>query len=157
MSPSAYVKSICTAIGPFHPGFQARVNGLRVAFSQAATAAQAKGDFQGFFSAVASDTSGVITRLKAAGAPNVTNGKAVASRLVSAFTQLRDALSHAAKQASGLPTTSLAAFRVAAGTVANDVGSSANRLDSSVSGLKSPELDKVQASEPACKSLTASG
>ncbi|MGI8903883.1 MAG: hypothetical protein ACR2IP_09565 [Solirubrobacteraceae bacterium] len=153
VSPGAYVKSFCTAIGPFQRGFQDRESALKVSLSQASTAAQSKSVFQGFLAALASDTSHVVTRLKAAGTPKVASGKMIASGIVNAFAKLQGALSRAASQARSLPTTSLAAFKAAAQPVAAGVGSSTTGLTTS---LSAPELAKVEASEPACQ-LSSSG
>lgn len=148
VSARAYMKSVCTAVGPFQQGFQARESTLRVSLSQASTAAQGKSGFQGFLAALASDTRHVVTRLKAAGTPKVANGQMLASDLVNAFTRLKDALSRGASQASSLPTTSLAAFKAAAQTVASGIGASTSGISTS---LSAPALVKAGTSEPACR------
>ncbi len=154
VSAGAYVKSICTAILPFQQSFQARAAALHLT---APNAAQDKSEFQGFLTGVASDTEHVVTRLRAAGTPNVANGKVIGPGIVNAFSQLGGALSNAASQASSLPTSSLAAFKTAAQPVARGISASSNAITSGLAPLKSPALVKTQQSEPACRSLTTSG
>lgn len=151
VSPAAYVKSICSAIGPFEKDVQSRSSALNL--SSLTSAAQGKSALHNFLNAVVSDTDAAVSKLKAAGTPNVKNGKAISTGIVSAFTQLRTALAGAASQASSLPTGSPAAFKTAAEKLGTDVRSSMSSIGASLGNLKSADLEKAAAKEPACKSL----
>ena len=93
VTPAAYVKSICQAVGPFEKDVQSRSSALNLGAIK--NPAQGKTALQGFLTAVASDTDQAVSKLKAAGSPDVKNGKQISTAIVSAFTQLRGALSQA--------------------------------------------------------------
>src|SRR5512142_1260054 len=113
VSAGAYVKSICQAVGPFEKDVQSRSAQISN-LSAGTSAAQGKKALQDFLSAVVADTDTAINKLKAAGTPNVKNGKQIEAAIVSAFTQLKTALSAANKSAASLPTASPQAFKTAA-------------------------------------------
>ena len=152
-SPAAYVKSICQAVGPFEKDVQSRSSALDL--SKITGAADGKKALQGFLSAIASDTDAAVSKLKAAGSPNVSNGKKISAAIVGAFTQLKSALSQAATQAGSLPITSPTAFKTAAQALGTSVQSSMSTIGSSLGGLKSAELEKAAKSESSCQNLGA--
>jgi len=151
VSASAYVKSICQSVGPFEKDVQARSNALNL--SSVTSPAQGKQALQGFLGAIASDTNQAVDKLKAAGTPNVSNGKQISTAIVGAFTQLHTALSNAVTSADALPTDSAQSFRTAAVNLGTTVRNSMNGIGSSLSGLKSPALETAAKKEPACQTL----
>jgi hypothetical protein len=154
VSAAAYVKSVCSVIGPYEKSVQNRSNQLNLASIK--SAAQGKTALQSFLDEVASDTSHAVTQLKAAGVPDVSNGKAIATGIVDAFTQVKTALTSAASRAGSLPTASPQEFKTAASALGSGVQSSMNTIGSSLGSLKSPTLEAAAAKEPACKSLASS-
>jgi hypothetical protein len=154
VSPATYVKSICQAIGPFEKTVQSRSSALQH-LSGLKSPAQGKQALQGFLSAVVSDTDKALTKLKAAGTPNVSNGKQVSKAIVSAFAQLKGALQKAASAAGSLPTTSPTAFSHAAQQLGSSVQSSLGGIGSSLSSLKSSDLENAAKKEPACQTLSS--
>jgi hypothetical protein len=153
VSAAAYVKSICEAVGPFEKDVQSKSNALDLAGIK--SAADGKTALQGFLTSVAADTDQAVNKLKAAGQPNVANGKAISNAIVDAFTKLKSGLSQAATQAGSLPTDSPAAFKTAAQALGTSVRTSMGSIGSSLTGLKSADLEKAAKSEPACTSLGA--
>jgi hypothetical protein len=153
VTPASYVKSICQAIGPFAKDVGSRASALN--FSTTKSPAEIKKALQGFLSAAAADSDGAVNKLKAADVPNVTNGKTISDTIVKTFTQLKTAFSQLASQAAALPTGSPAAFKTAAEALGTSVRTSMSGIGSSLSGLKSAELEKAAKSEPACTSLGA--
>jgi hypothetical protein len=151
VTAGAYVKAVCNAVGPFEKDVAARSGALNPTTIK--SPAQGKTALQGFLSAVSHDTDKALAQLKAAGAPDVTNGKKIETAIVGAFTQLDTAMKTAATNANSLPTTSPTAFQSAATTLGTTVRNSMNGIGSSLSGLKSSELEKAAAKEPACKTL----
>jgi ABC-type transporter Mla subunit MlaD len=152
-SPAAYVKSICQAIGPFEKTVQQRSSQLNL--SNIKSAADGKKALQGFLNQVATDTDKAVTKLRAAGTPDVNNGKQVSTAIVGAFTQLKSALQKAATQAGTLPTTSATAFQSAAQSLGSAVQASMSGIGGSLSNLKSPDLEAAAKKEPACTNLRA--
>lgn len=151
VSPSAFMSSLCSTVGPFEKDVQARTSALNL--SSLTNAAQGKKALQDFLSAVVADTDKAVSQLKAAGIPKVTNGSQISAQLVKAFTALKTTLAAAASKAGSLPTSSPAAFKAAAQSLGTSVQTSMSSIGSSLNGLKSPELEKAAAKEPACKTL----
>jgi hypothetical protein len=153
VAPAAYVKSVCNAVAPFEKDVVSRSSALDQSTLSNATAG--KKALQAFLNAVAADTGHALDQLKAAGTPNVKNGKAISNAIVSAFTQLKATMNRAVTQSNSLPTDSPTAFKTAANQLGANVRNSMSSIGASLtsSALKSPELEKAAAKEPACKSL----
>lgn len=149
-----YMKSVCTAVSSFEQDVRTRSSALKTS-TIAKSPAQGKVIFQDFLSAVADDSRTALTRLKAAGTPGVTDGNKIEAAFISVFSRLEDAMNHAAASASALPTTSGTAFQSGANSLIASFESTMTGLGSSLSGLKSPALDKAAAKEPACSSLSS--
>lgn len=153
MTPAAYVKAICSAVGPFEKDVQAKSSALDL--SSIKSAAEGKTALQGFLKAIAADSTKAVNQLKAAGNPDVTNGKAIQAAIVGAFAKLDSAMHQAASSADNLPTGSAAAFRTAANALGKTVSTSMNGIGGSLNGLKSQALEKAAAADPTCKSIGA--
>jgi hypothetical protein len=145
------VKSVCNAVGPFEKDINTRTSALQTNPSK--TPAQGKTELQGFLSAVASDTDKALSQLKAAGTPSVSNGTKIETAIVKAFTQLDSAMKQAATTANSLSTTSVSAFQSGATSLGTTVKNSMSGIGSSLTGLKSPALEKAAAKEPACATI----
>jgi hypothetical protein len=152
VSAGSYVKAVCTAVRGWAQDIQTKSGALNV--TSISDTKQGKTAIEGFFNSAVSDTGSVVSQLKAAGTPNVSNGKQISSALVSSFSQIENALGTGKTAAAALPTASPAAFRAAGQTLANDVRQSLSGIGAGLSGLKSAELEKAAKSEPACKPLT---
>ena len=153
VSAGAYVKSICQAIGPFEKDVQSRSSALDL--SSITSPAQGKKALQDFLSAIVADTEKAVNQLKAAGAPDVNNGKQISGAIVNAFTEVKTALNQAKTQAGSLPTTSPAAFKAAAQTIGTGIRTSMSNIGNSLSNLKSTDLENAAKKEAACTSLGA--
>ena len=151
VSAADYVKAICTAVGPFEKDVAARSNKLNTA--KLTSAAQGKKAVQDFLTAVSTDTDQALTKLQAAGTPDVTNGKTISTTIVAAFKQLQTAIGTALTQAKNLSTTSPEAFQKGATALGGTVQSSLSGISTSLGKLKSADLEKAAAKEPACTSL----
>jgi hypothetical protein len=153
VSAGSYVKSVCTAVRSWANDIAARSSALNVA--SITNAAQGKTAIQAFFTAAVADTNTVVSKLKSAGMPNVTNGKQISGALVSSFGQIETALSSGKTQADALPTNDPQAFKTAGQTLANGVRASLANIGTSLNGLKSPELQAAAKKEPACSTVGA--
>jgi hypothetical protein len=153
VAPTAYVKSVCTAVGPFEKDVVSRSSALDLTTINNAT--QGKSALQSFLNAVATDTDKALAQLKSAGMPDVKNGKAIAGAIVNAFSQLNRTMTQAVKQAAALPTDSPTAFKAAAQKLGGTVRSSMTNIGTNLqsSTLKSPSLEQAAAKESSCKSL----
>jgi hypothetical protein len=145
----SYVKSVCSAISPLERDVVTRSSALNN--TTATDATQAKKTLQGFLQAVEADSQHALSRIRSAGTPDISGGNAVATTIVKAFTELRDAMRIAITKSNSLPTDSAASFKTAAQALGSSVKGSLNNIDAS--GLSNHELEKAAANEPACKSL----
>jgi hypothetical protein len=150
VSTAAYVKTVCSAISPLERDVVTRTQAL--SGSTAGSAAQAKKTLQGFLTAVSKDADQAVSRISSAGVPDISGGKGVATEIVKAFTQLRDAMHAAATKAGSLPTNSASAYKTAAAALNTNVRASLNNIDAS--GLSNPDIEQAAAKEPVCKSLS---
>lgn len=151
VSAGNYVSAVCSAISPLEKDVVTRSSALNN--TNSTNAAQAKKTLQDFLTAVAHDSDQALTKIKSAGTPDISNGKAVASTIVGAFTELRDAMRSAETKSNSLPTDSPSSFKSAAQALGNTVKGSLNGIDSS--GLTNSDLEKAAAKAPACKSLSS--
>jgi hypothetical protein len=151
VSAKSYVKSVCAAISPLERDVTTRSSALNN--TTASDATEAKRTLQGFLDAVEQDSEHALSGVRSAGTPDIAGGKTVASAIVKAFTEVRDAMRAAAAKSNSLPTRSAASFKTAAQALGASVKGSLNRVD--VSGLSNPDLESAAASEPACKSLNS--
>jgi hypothetical protein len=152
VSASAYVKSVCSAISPLERDVITRTQAL--SGSTAASAVEAKKTLEGFLAAVSKDADQAVSRISSAGIPDISGGKGVATEIVKAFTQLRDAMHAAATKAGSLPTNSATAYKTAAQALNANVRASLNNIDAS--GLSNPDIEQAAAKQPVCKSLSTS-
>jgi hypothetical protein len=148
---TTYVKTVCSAISPLERDVITRTQAL--SGSTAASADQAKKTLEGFLAAVSGDADQAVSKISSAGTPDISNGKAVASEIVKAFTQLRDAMHAAAGKAKTLPTNSASAYKTAAQALNANVRASLNDIDAS--GLSNPDIEAAAAKVPVCKSLSS--
>jgi hypothetical protein len=153
VSPSAYVSSVCRAVGPLESDIRSREGQLAATLGSIKSASRGKAVLQGFLQAFASDTDGVLSKLRSAGTPNVPNGRKISEAMVSVFQRLDTAVKSASRQAGSLPTSSSSAFRAAAARLGTSVQTSVSGIGSSLADLKSPQLEKAAANSPACKSI----
>jgi hypothetical protein len=154
VTASAYVKAICSAIGPFEKDVQNRSNALNLA--SITNVSQGKNALVGFLNAMVADTDNTVTQLKAAGTPDIKSGQQISNSVVTAFSQLKAALARAATQAKKLPTKSPTAFQAAATGLGNTVKTSIGAIGTSLNALQNPDLEKAAATDPTCKSLASS-
>jgi hypothetical protein len=148
---ATYVKTVCSAISPLEHDVITRTQAL--SGSTAASAAQAKKTLEGFLGAVSKDADQAVARISSAGTPDISGGQSVATEIVKAFTQLRDAMHAAAAKASSLPTDSASSYKTAAQALNANVRASLNNIDAS--GLSNPDIEQAAAKEPVCKSLSS--
>jgi hypothetical protein len=152
VSAGTYVKAICTAVGPFEKDVAARSNALNSA--KLTSPAQGKTAVQSFLTAVSADTDKALSRLQAAGTPNVDNGKKISTTIVGAFKDLRQAIGSASHQAKSLSSTSPQAFKDGANALGGTVRSSLSGISNSLGKLQSADLAKAAAKEPSCTALS---
>lgn len=151
VSAGTYVKSVCSAISPLERDVVTRSSALNS--STATNASEAKRTLQGFLNAIEQDSEHAVSRIRAAGTPDISGGKTVSGAIVRTFSELRDAMKSAVTKSHALPTNSASSFNSAAQALTTSVRGSLNNIDAS--GLTNPALEKAASKEPACKSLNS--
>jgi hypothetical protein len=151
VTATAYVTAVCGTVGPFEQQLTSRSKAFNP--SDIKTPAEGRAVLKTFLSGVAADTDKALSRLKAAGTPEVTGGAHIYSQIVSAFTSLDTTMKQAAGDAAKLPTTTNAAFKTAATSLVSTVRGSLKTIGPSLRGLKSAALIKAARKSPACVKL----
>ena len=155
VSSSAYIKSVCTAIGGFLHSVKARQSQLNPATLTHATPVQGKQLIVGVVSGFASDVAKLVSQIKAAGVPDVNNGQQISTAIQTALTRVQSSVATFQTQVNQLPTSSPTAFSAGAKSVATALQQSLSGITSSLSGLSSPQLQQAASKEPACQTLSS--
>lgn len=151
VSVAKYVKSVCSAISPLEQDVVSRSQALNS--STSASAGQAKETLQGFLTAIETDSNRALSQIRSAGVPDISHGGTVANSIVTAFTQLRDAMHSASTKAKALPTGSADSYKTAAQALNTGVKNSLANIDPT--GFRDPDIEKEAGKQPVCKSLNA--
>jgi hypothetical protein len=152
VSAGTYVKSLCQAVVLFKQDVQTRTQRLR-SLPKGTSMSNGKKALEGFLSGAVADADAALTKLNAAGTPNVKNGEAAQRTIVGAFTRLKGALAKARAAAASLSTTNAQAFQTGTEKLALAITSSVNQVSPSLSNFQSAELEAAAAKEPACRSI----
>jgi hypothetical protein len=152
VSPTAYVKSICTALDNWKQQIQAAGRSLQSSGIATASPATAKTQYEGFVTTLVSSTRNTTSALKAAGSPAVKDGGTIAGGLSGAFQRGSQGLAVARSRAAAIPTTSAAAFESAATGVTSQIRSALQNI-ATITPRSSPQLRAAAAKEPSCRAL----
>lgn len=152
VKPSAYAKSMCTALGNWKNTIQSA--GVALQSSGAATAARpvAKADYQRFVASLVTATRRAAGDLRSAGVPAVSGGKQLSSHLNQAFDTATRRLNQAETQAKAIKTDSVASFQLGASSVTSEIRSALETIAGVAPG-RSTQLRQAAAKEPACQAL----
>jgi hypothetical protein len=150
--PSAYVRSICTALGSWKNTIQSAGLALQSSGAAGASRAVAKEDYQKFVGALLTATTRATGALRSAGTPAVSHGRQLAGSLTGAFAVASRRLPTANAQARSIPTDTASTFALAAGSVTTEIKSALQGLVSVTPG-RSPQLRSAAAKQPACQVL----
>lgn len=152
IKPAAYVRSMCSALGNWKTDVQNAGVQLQGSGATGASRDVAKRDYQRFVAALLTATRRAATALQSAGAPDVKNGKQIASSLSGAFTTASSRLAQANTQATKIPTTSATTFQLGASSVTAQIRSALQGI-AGVSPSQSAPLRSAAAKEPSCQVL----
>jgi hypothetical protein len=151
VSATAYVTALCQAVAPFEKDVASRSSAL--SNTSALTASAGRTELVSYLDALAKDSARAVTKLKAAGTPQVTDGATFAKELLSTFTRLDTAMDRARTLAGQLSTSSPAAFKTGATQISTAVEASLGSLGSGLSTKNSKALNQAAAKVSACHTL----
>lgn len=154
VSPSAYVSHVCTYVGSWQHYIQSGSAELQRKLATAPDAAAAKQDLQTLVAGWVASSETVVRNLRAAGVPDVKEGKAIATALVLTFASAAEDLRSLDGQVKGLPTEGTR-LRDAMTHLSSSLESSLGKVGTGLQGLRSEELRSAAAQSAACQSLGA--
>ena len=152
VTPTAYVHSMCAALGNWKNDIQKAGSTLQASGAGNASRPIAKQDYQHFVSALLTATQRATGALKSAGEPAVTGGKQIADGLTNAFDGASHRLAQANTQAAAISTASASTFQLAASAVTTEIRSALQGI-ASVKPSQSQELRTAAAKDPSCQVL----
>jgi len=152
VTPAAYVKSICGALGGWKSDVQNAGSKLQASGAGTATPPTAKRYYVEFVAALHDATQRATARLRAAGTPDVSSGKALAGDLTDAFARGTTGLAKAEAQARAIPTANSTVFEAAAGAVTSEIRTALQGI-ATISPRNSAALRSAAGKEPACQAL----
>jgi hypothetical protein len=152
VSPAAYVKSVCVALGSWKNTIQSAAVALQSSGASSASRQVAKEDYQRFIAALVIATRRATGALRAAGAPSVTKGADIAARLTRAFDSATRGLVRASAQAKQIRTDSPTAFQLGASAVNAELRSALQQIGRVTPG-QDRALRSAAAKQPACQLL----
>ncbi len=152
VKPSAYVKSLCTALGNWKNTIQSAGVALQSSGAAAAARPIAKADYQRFVTALVTATRKADGAVKSAGVPDVSGGKALANKLSGAFDTATQRLSQAEAHAKAISTDSAASFQAGASAVTAEIKAALGAIAAVAPG-RSAQLRQAAAKEPSCQAL----
>lgn len=152
VKPSAYVHSMCSALGNWKNDVQRAGTKLQTTGAANAARTVAKQDYRRFVAALLTATQHAATALQSAGTPDVKNGKQIASSLAGAFGAASRRLAQANTQAATIPTGSATSFQLGASSVTAQIRSALQGI-AGVSPSQSAPLRAAALKEPACQVL----
>src|SRR5579875_545324 len=155
-APSAYVSQVCTAIGGLLRTVQTDAAALSSEVHRSRGTAERKAALSHLLSSALQAADQAVSGLKAAGVPDVAEGRQISRRLVGAFEEVRSVLINDQRRASLLNTGSARAFGEESRQLGRDLENSLSSVGGSLSQLHSAKLDQAAASSPACQALVGS-
>jgi hypothetical protein len=152
VTPTAYVHSMCAALGNWKTDIQKAGSTLQSSGAGSASRPVAKHDYQRFVSALLSATQRATGALKSAGKPSVSGGRQIADSLATAFDGASRRLAQANTQAGKISTTSASTFQLAASAVTTEIKDALQGI-ASVKPSQSQDLRTAASKDPTCKVL----
>lgn len=153
--PTAYVKSVCVALGNWRNTIQSAGVALQSSGATTASRPVAKEDYQRFVASLVTATRHAASALDGAGSPSVAGGQQIAARLTQAFDRATSGLERANNQVGRIPTDSTTDFQRGASAVSSEIKAALEQIAGVTPG-ENAQLRVAAAKEPSCQ-LLASG
>ena len=156
MEAGAWAQRVCSSVSDWAAYATKRADGIEKLIDPS-NLKQARAVLSKFLDDMVAQTDRMVTRIDAAGTPDVKNGPQIRQRLRVLLLKARGLLADARRTAAGVSTTDAKAFAKSATAVGDAIDKSFTALGSSFDQLDkefpSPALDKAVAAAPACKKL----
>jgi len=150
-APEAWAGEVCTALTPW----RSRINDLTVQAQQqmnvARTADQAKTGLVGLLSGAESASEEARGKIVAAGVPDASNGRQVATEFADALRRTRDAYANAKGSVTALPTADAKGFYAEVQKAFGQLETEYKAASVDPTKVNSAELKKAFDAVPACR------
>jgi hypothetical protein len=157
VTPEAYAGSVCSAVELWRERLEEGSTILQQRMNVAKSLRKVRTDLVRFFDGAIGQTDAMVEEVRAAGAPDLDEGDAIAADLVQRLERFRPLLVAARRSALGLPLGDEEKFTIGAQSLAIPFGQEVARLTGSLGEIEqrygAPELAEAAAAEPACASL----
>jgi hypothetical protein len=152
VTPQAYTSTVCSALKTYVNDLQGFSTSVSTAVGANSSPENAKAQLQKFVGDLLTSTDTLISQIKGAGTPDVTNGAQVTTTLVSAFEQTKTGIESLRSEIDNLPTD-LQGFTTGAQAISTAMTNVFNSAGNSLGTLQVPELQAAANANPTCKSL----
>ena len=152
VTPTAYVHSMCKALGTWKTDVQAAGNKLQASGARTASRPVARRDYQEFVSALLTATQRATGGLRSAGVPAIDGGKRIASDLSGAFDKASRKLAQANTQAGQISTSSASTFQLGVSAVSSEIRAALQGI-AAVQPSQSSALRAAAVKDSACQVL----
>lgn len=156
-APAAYVSQVCTSISNLLQTTMADEKQLAATAAHASSPTDVKAAVQRLVAGALTAAEQTVSELKAAGVPDVANGKQISTRLIAAFEKAVTLYKQASQKAAALPTNSPEAFSKEDHQLGSFLENSAGSIGSSLGQIQSRQLGEAAAKSPACQALDRLG
>lgn len=154
VTPAAYVKSICKALGTWKSDVQTAGQQLQASGAGSASPTTAKRYYVQFVHSLRTATQKAASALSNAGTPAVKGGTNIANGLTDAFNRGTNGLAKAESEAQAIRTTNATIFDTTAGQVTTQIRTALQGI-ASVTPRNSAALKSAASKDPSCQALNS--
>jgi hypothetical protein len=156
-APSAYVSQVCTAIGGLLRTMETDGALLSKEVGKLRNSAEGRAALSHAVNSMLDAANQAVAGLKAAGVPDVSEGKAISKHLIGAFEEVRSLLINDERRLAGQQATTGKSTAEAAHQLDHDIENSLSSVGASLGQLHSAKLSQAASTAPACQALASQG
>ncbi|MBB5871324.1 hypothetical protein F4553_004703 [Allocatelliglobosispora scoriae] len=149
--PEVWAASVCSALTPWRTEINALTKRTQQQQEAAPNTAQAKENLTRLFASAETATESARSKVVAAGAPDVTDGPAIAASFVTSLAGVRDAYAHAKNGISAITATENKDFSDQVAAVLDTLNSEYAKTAPDLGKLQSVELREAFEEVPECR------
>ncbi len=153
VKPEAWAESVCSAVGTWVKDIEAKTESIKAATADVTDPAAAKQQLATFTDDILTTTDGMLAGVKGAGTPDVKDGATIEKALNEGLGTVKPIFEQLKSGVAALPTDSPEAFVAGAEVLQATIGQGLDAFGSSLSGVSSPELDKVFDANATCQAV----
>jgi hypothetical protein len=160
LTATQWASRVCGTVTTWTSDVQSSSNDLKSAEKTTTSLVQAKAVLLNFLSGAVASTNSMISGIQSAGAPAVSNGRAIAQRLVATLQEVKTNFVQVQSRAEQLPVDNSTTFLNQAQALGSSLDNAGSHVKSNLNGLSrgypSSDLNAAFKNQAACQSLTGS-